>query len=73
MIRTPLVTVSELRAGLRRTLSGPAGQHSVETAHCFGRRYVILRNGDAVAVLVGLEDFRQLVGAPGAPAEVRRK
>jgi len=34
---------------------------------------VILRNGDAVAVLVGLEDFRQLVGAPGAPAAVDRK
>ncbi len=58
------VTVSELRADLRRIL---------ETAHYFGRRYVILRNGDAVAVLVGLEDFRQLVGAPGAPAEVNRR
>jgi len=58
------VTVSELRADLRRIL---------ETAHYFGRRYVILRNGDAVAVLVGLEDFRQLVGAPGAPAEINRK
>ena len=58
------VTVSELRAELRRIL---------ETAHYFGRRYVILRNGDAVAVLVGLEDFRQLVGAPGAPAEVKRR
>jgi prevent-host-death family protein len=58
------VTVSELRADLRRIL---------ETAHYFGRRYVILRNGDAVAVLMGLEDFRQLVGAPGAPAEINRK
>ena len=58
------VTVSELRAELRRIL---------ETAHYFGQRYVILRNGDAVAVLVGLEDFRQLVGAPGAPAEVKRR
>ena len=56
--------MSELRAELRRIL---------ETAHYFGQRYVILRNGDAVAVLVGLEDFRQLVGAPGAPAEVHRK
>jgi PHD/YefM family antitoxin component YafN of YafNO toxin-antitoxin module len=58
------VTVSELRADLRRIL---------ETAHYFSRRYVILRNGDAVAVLVGLEDFRQLVGAPGAPADVDRR
>jgi len=58
------VTVSELRADLRRIL---------ETAHYFGRRYVILRNGDAVAVLLGLEDFRQLIGAPGAPAEINRK
>jgi len=58
------VTVSELRAELRRIL---------ETAHYFGQRYVILRNGDAVAVLVGLEDFRQLVGAPGAPVGVNRK
>ena len=58
------VTVSELRADLRRIL---------ETAHYFGRRYVIRRNGDAVAVLLGLEDFRQLIGAPGAPAEINRK
>ncbi len=58
------VTVSELRADLRRIL---------ETAYYFRQRYVIMRNGDAMAVLVGLEDFRQLVGAPGAPAQVNRK
>jgi hypothetical protein len=58
------VTVSELRADLRRIL---------ETVHYFRRRYVIMRNGDVMAVLLAVEDFRQLVGAPGAPAEIDRK
>ena len=58
------VSVSEMRADLRRIL---------ETAYYFGRRYVIMRNGDAVAVLVGLEDFRKLVGAASAPADVDRR
>ena len=67
--------MSELRADLRRILSWLAGQDSVETAHCFGRRYVIRRNGDAVAAEGGGAGAfrRQLVGAPGAPAEVDRK
>jgi hypothetical protein len=43
--------VSELRADLQRI---------PETAHYFGRRYVILRNGDAVAAAGG--------GAEGLPA-----
>jgi hypothetical protein len=58
------VTVSELRADLRRIL---------ETVHYFRQRYVIMRNGDAMAILLALEDFRQLVGAPGAPVEIDRK
>jgi PHD/YefM family antitoxin component YafN of YafNO toxin-antitoxin module len=58
------VTVSELRADLRRIL---------ETVHYIGRRYVIMRNGDAMAILLALEDFRELVGAPGAPVEIDRK
>jgi|GEM_PF-1443247 len=58
------VTVSELRADLRRIL---------ETVHYFRQRYLIMRNGDAMAILLALEDFRELVGAPGAPAEMDRK
>ncbi len=58
------VNISELRVDLRRIL---------ETAHYFGRRYLIMRNGDAMAVLVGVEDFRRLVGAPGKPAETDRE
>jgi len=58
------VTVSELRADLRRIL---------ETVHYFRQRYVIMRNGDAMAILLALEDFRELVGAPGAPVEIDRK
>lgn len=58
------VTVSELRADLRRIL---------ETVHYFRQRYVIMRNGDAMAILLALEDFRELVGAPGAPVEMDRK
>jgi PHD/YefM family antitoxin component YafN of YafNO toxin-antitoxin module len=58
------VTVSELRADLRRIL---------ETVHYFRQRYLIMRNGDAMAILLALEDFRELVGAPGAPVEIDRK
>jgi prevent-host-death family protein len=58
------VTVSELRADLRRIL---------ETAHYYDQRYVITRNGDAVAVLVGLEDCRQVVGALGKPMKIDRR
>jgi len=58
------VTVSELRADLRRIL---------ETVHYFQRRYVIMRNGDMMGILLAVEDFRQLVGAPGAAAESDRK
>ena len=54
------ITVSALRANLPRVL---------KATHYFSRRYVILRNGDAVAVLLALEDFRALVGAPGARAK----
>jgi len=58
------VTVSELRADLRRIL---------ETVHYFQRRYVIMRNGDMMGILLAVEDFRALVGAPGAPVEIDRK
>ncbi len=58
------VTVSELRGDLRRIL---------ETAHYFHQRYVIMRNGDLMAVLLAVEDFRELVGAPGKPAEIERQ
>lgn len=58
------VTVSELRSDLRRIL---------ETAHYFHQRYVIMRNGDMMAVLLAVEDFRELVGAKGKPAEMDRK
>jgi hypothetical protein len=57
------VSVSELRSDLRRIL---------ETAHYFHQRYVIMRNGDMMAVLLAVEDFRALVGAPGKPGEVER-
>lgn len=53
------ITVTALRANLPRVL---------KAVYYLGRRYVILRNGDAVAVLLALEDFRALVGAPGARA-----
>ena len=55
------ITVSALRANLPRVL---------KATYYFGRRYVILRNGDAVAVLLALDDFRALVGAPGARARI---
>lgn len=57
------VSVSELRSDMRRIL---------ETAHYFHQRYVIMRNGDMMAVLLAVEDFRELVGAPGKPAEGER-
>jgi hypothetical protein len=41
--------------------------------HYLRQRYVIMRNGDAMAVLLALEDFRQLVGTPGAPTETDRR
>ena len=58
------VTVSELRADLRRIL---------ETVHYFHQRYAIMRNGDMMGILLAVEDFRQLVGAPGAAEEIDRK
>lgn len=58
------VTVSELRGDLRRIL---------ETAHYFHQRYVIMRNGDMMAVLLAVEDFRELVGAKAKPAERDQK
>ena len=58
------VTVSELRGDLRRIL---------ETAHYFHQRYVIMRNGDMMAVVLAVEDFRELIGAPGKPLEMDRK
>ena len=58
------ISVSDLRADLRQVL---------DRAYYFQRRYLILRNGDAVAVLMGLEDFRLLVGAPGAAPEMNRR
>jgi len=58
------VTVSELRADLRRIL---------ETVHYFHQRYAIMRNGDMMAILLAVEDFRELVGALGKPAEIDRK
>ncbi len=54
------VTATELRNNLRRI---------IDTAHYFGRRYLILRGGTPAAVLLGLEDYRRLVAAPGLAAE----
>ena len=54
------VTATELRNNLRRI---------IDTAHYFGRRYLILRGGTPAAVLLGLEDYRRLVTAPGLAAE----
>lgn len=53
-----------VRIALRRIL---------ETRSFFGRRYAILRNRDAVAMLLMLEDLRQLVGAPRRPVGIDRK
>jgi len=54
------VGVMQLRRNMRRIL---------DTAHYVGRRYLILRDGVSVAVLLGLEDYRRLTAA----AEGRRK
>jgi antitoxin (DNA-binding transcriptional repressor) of toxin-antitoxin stability system len=61
MIVPEPVSIVGLRTEMRRIL---------EAAHYFGRRYMIMRNGEPIAVLVGLEDFRRLIGAPGATAEI---
>lgn len=58
------VTMSDLRSDLRRIL---------ETVHYFHQRYAIMRNGDMMAILLAVEDFRQLVGAPGTAVEGDRK
>lgn len=58
------VTVSELRDDLRRIL---------ETIHYFRRRYVVMRNGDMMAVLLAVEDFRELIAAPGKPVNIDRE
>ena len=57
------VTVSELRDDLRRIL---------ETIHYFRRRYVVMRNGDMMAVLLAVEDFRELIAAPGKSVNIDR-
>jgi len=43
-------TYEGLRADLRRLL---------EIVHCFRQRYVILRNGNAMVILLPMEDFQQ--------------
>ena len=58
------VTMSELRDDLRRIL---------ETVHYFQKRYVVMRNGDMMAILLAVEDFRQLVGALGEPVNIDRQ
>lgn len=58
------VTMSELRSDLRRIL---------ETVHYFQKRYVVMRNGDMMAILLAVEDFRQLVGALGEPVNIDRQ
>jgi prevent-host-death family protein len=55
------VSVTELRAHLREIL---------ERAYYFDRRYLVVRNGDALGVLLGIEDYRRLLDAPGEAAEV---
>ena len=57
------VTVSDLRNDLRRIIG---------TASYWGRRYLILRDGVPMVVLMGLEDYRKLTGAPGRPVEIDR-
>ena len=54
---TPITTV-QLRAELRRTL---------DRVVYFDERLVVLRNGEQVAVLLGVEAYRRLVGASGRP------
>lgn len=58
------VTMSDLRSDLRRIL---------ETVHYFQKRYVVMRNGDMMAILLAVEDFRQLVGALGEPVNIDRQ
>ena len=57
------VTMSELRDDLRRIL---------ETVHYFQKRYVVMRNGDMMAILLAVEDFRELIAAPGKPVTIDR-
>lgn len=58
------ITMSDLRNDLRRIL---------ERVHYFQRRYVIMRNGDMMAVLLAVEDFRELIGALGQPVNIDRQ
>ncbi len=57
------VSATELRNDMRRIL---------ETVHYFGRRYMIVRDGNPIAVVLGLEDYRRLIGAPGPAAAIDR-
>lgn len=54
------LTVTDLRNDMRRI---------VETAYYWGRRYLIVRDELPMVVLVGLDDFRKLTGAPGEAME----
>lgn len=55
------VNQRELRRDMRRI---------VETAYYWGRRYLIVRDGVPMVVLVGLNDYRKLTGAPGEAMEI---
>ncbi len=47
------ITLTVLRCGLRETL---------DRVVYFDERFVVTRNGDPVAVIVGVEAYRRLVG-----------
>ena len=64
MIVPEPVTIVGLRTEMRRIL---------EAVHYFGWRYMIMRNGDPIAVLVGLEDFREADRRAGATVETDRR
>lgn len=51
------ISVTELRERTREIL---------ENAHFRGRRYVIERAGQEMAVILGVEEYRRLLAAPTA-------
>jgi PHD/YefM family antitoxin component YafN of YafNO toxin-antitoxin module len=51
------ITVTQLRGDVR---------YYLDQTDYFDRRFLLLRNGKATAVLLSLNDFRRLLGAPGA-------
>ncbi|MCX7706769.1 MAG: type II toxin-antitoxin system Phd/YefM family antitoxin [Anaerolineae bacterium] len=50
------ISVTELRERMREVL---------ENAHFRGRRYVVERAGQEMAVILGVEEYRRLMGGSG--------